>query len=139
MYSRYSGVSIPQNYGGSRFSHLAEVETKTHRPTTTVTPIKASPVSIIEVDNEENEIDYELVKEDEECFEQEFEEDEQGVISQEDKGEKAHDDFSLASLISLLEKDDILLLGLILLLISDSSKDNYDVIMVLALLLVGGK
>ena len=77
MYSRYSGVSIPQNYGGSRFSHLAEVETKTHRPTTTVTPIK--------------------------------------------------------------EKDDILLLGLILLLISDSSKDNYDVIMVLALLLVGGK
>jgi hypothetical protein len=139
MYSRYSGVSIPQNYGGSRFSHLAEVETKTHRPTTTVTPIKASPVPIIEVDNEENEIDYELVKEDEECFEQEFEEDEQGVISQEDKGEKARDDFSLASLISHLEKDDILLLGLILLLISDSSKDNYDVIMVLALLLVGGK
>jgi hypothetical protein len=139
MYSRYSGVSIPQNYGGSRFSHLAEVETKTHRPTTTVTPIKASPVPIIEVDNEENEIDYELVKEDEECFEQEFEEDEQGVISQEDKGEKARDDFSLASLISHLEKDDILLLGLILLLISDSSKDNYDIIMVLALLLVGGK
>lgn len=139
MYSRYSGVSIPQNYGGSRFSHLAEVETKTHRPTTTVTPIKASPVPIIEVEDEENEIDYELVKEDEECFEQEFEEDEQGVISQEDKGEKASDDFSLASLISHLEKDDILLLGLILLLISDSSKDNYDVIMVLALLLVGGK
>ena len=139
MYSRYSGVSIPQNYGGSRFSHLAEVETKTHRPTTTVTPIKASPVPIIEVDNEENEIDHELVKEDEECFEQEFEEDEQGVISQEDKGEKARDDFSLASLISHLEKDDILLLGLILLLISDSSKDNYDIIMVLALLLVGGK
>ena len=139
MYSRYSGVSIPQNYGGSRFSHLAEVETKTHRPTTTVTPIKASPVPIIEVGGEENEIDYELVKEDEECFEQEFEEDEQGVISQEDKGEKARDDFSLASLISHLEKDDILLLGLILLLISDSSKDNYDVIMVLALLLVGGK
>ena len=139
MYSRYSGVSIPQNYGGSRFSHLAEVETKTHRPTTTVTPIKASPVPIIEVDNDENEIDYELVKEDEECFEQEFEEDEQGVIFQEDKGEKARDDFSLASLISHLEKDDILLLGLILLLISDSSKDNYDVIMVLALLLVGGK
>ena len=139
MYSRYSGVSIPQNYGGSRFSHLADVETKTHRPTTTVTPIKASPVPIIEVDNEENKIDYELVKEDEECFEQEFEEDEQGVISQEDKGEKARDDFSLASLISHLEKDDILLLGLILLLISDSSKDNYDVIMVLALLLVGGK
>lgn len=137
MYSRYSGVSIPQNYGGSRFSHLAEVETKTHRPTTTVTPIKASPVPIIE--DEENEIDYELVKEDEECFEQEFEEDEQGVISQEDKGEKARDDFSLASFISHLEKDDILLLGLILLLISDSSKDNYDVIMVLALLLVGGK
>ncbi len=139
MYSRYSGVSIPQNYGGSRFSHLAEVETKTHRPTTTVTPIKASPVPIIEVDNEENEIDYELVKEDEECFEQEFEEDEQDVFLQEDKGEKARDDFSLASLISHLEKDDILLLGLILLLISDSSKDNYDVIMVLALLLVGGK
>ena len=139
MYSRYSGVSIPQNYGGSRFSHLAEVETKTHRPTTTVTPIKASPVPIIEVDNEENEIDHELVKEDEECFEQEFEEDEQGVISQEDKGEKAHNDIPLASLISRLEKDDILLLGLILLLISDSSKDNYDVIMMLALLLVGGK
>lgn len=139
MYSRYSGVSIPQNYGGSRFSHLAEVETKTHRPTTTVTPIKASPVPIIEDEDEENEIDYELVKEDEVCFEQEFEEDEQGIISQEDKGEKARDDFSLASLFSHLEKDDILLLGLILLLISDSSKDNYDVIMVLALLLVGGK
>ena len=139
MYSRYSGVSIPQNYGGSRFSHLADLETKTHRPTTTVTPIKASPVPIIEVGGEENEIDYELLKEDEECFEQEFEEDEEGIISQEDKGEKARDDFSLASLISRLEKDDILLLGLILLLISDSSKDNYDVIMVLALLLVGGK
>ena len=139
MYSRYSGVSIPQNYGGSRFSHLAEVETKTHRPTTTVTPIKASPVPIIEDEDEENEIDYELVKEDEECFEQEVEEEEQGVISQEDQGEKARDDFSLASLISRLEKEDSLLLGLILLLISDSSKDNYDVIMVLALLLVGGK
>ena len=139
MYSRYSGVSIPQNYGGSRFSHLAEVETKTHRPTTTVTPIKASPVPIIEDDDEKIEADYQFEEDIDESSEQAIDEDEQDVFLQEDKGEKARDDFSLASLISHLEKDDILLLGLILLLISDSSKDNYDVIMVLALLLVGGK
>ena len=139
MYSRYSGVSIPQNYGGSRFSHLAEVETKTHRPTTTVTPIKASPVPIIEDEDEKIEAEYQFEEDIHESSEQAIDEDEQDVFLQEDKGEKARDDFSLASLISHLEKDDILLLGLILLLISDSSKDNYDVIMVLALLLVGGK
>ena len=139
MYSRYSGVSIPQNYGGSRFSHLAEVETKTHRPTTTVTPIKASPVPIIEDDDEKIEADYQFEEDIDESSEQAIDEDEQDVFLQEDKGEKARDDFSLASLISRLEKDDILLLGLILLLISDSSNDNYDIIMVLALLLVGGK
>jgi hypothetical protein len=139
MYSRYSGVSIPQNYGGSRFSHLAEVETKTHRPTTTVTPIKASPVPIIEDEDEKIEADYQFEEDIDESSEQAIDEDEQDVFLQEDKGEKARDDFSLASFISRLEKDDILLLGLILLLISDSSKDNYDVIMVLALLLVGGK
>lgn len=139
MYSRYSGVSIPQNYGGSRFSHLAEIETKTHRPTTTVTPIKASPVPIIEDEDEKIEADYQFEEDIDESSEQAIDEDEQDVFLQEDKGEKARDDFSLASLISHLEKDDILLLGLILLLISDSSKDNYDVIMVLALLLVGGK
>jgi hypothetical protein len=139
MYSRYSGVSIPQNYGGSRFSHLAEVETKTHRPTTTVTPIKASPVPIIEDEDEKIEADYQFEEDIDESSEQAIDEDEQDVFLQENKGEKARDEFSLASLISRLEKDDILLLGLILLLISDSSKDNYDVIMVLALLLVGGK
>ncbi len=139
MYSRYSGVSIPQNYGGSRFSHLAEVETKTHRPTTTVTPIKASPVPIIEDEYEKIEAGYQFEEDIDESSEQAIDEDEQDVFLQEDKGEKARDDFSLASLFSHLEKDDILLLGLILLLISDSSKDNYDVIMVLALLLVGGK
>lgn len=139
MYSRYSGVSIPQNYGGSRFSHLAEVETKTHRPTTTVTPIKASPVPIIEDEDEKIEADYQFEEDIDESSEQAIDEDEQDVFLQEDKGEKARDDFSLASLISRLEKDDILLLGLILLLISDSSNDNYDIIMVLALLLVGGK
>jgi hypothetical protein len=139
MYSRYSGVSIPQNYGGSRFSHLAEVETKTHRPTTTVTPIKASPVPIIEDEDEKIEADYQFEEDIDESSEQAIDEDEQDVFLQEDKGEKARDDFSLASFISHLEKDDILLLGLILLLISDSSKDNYDIIMVLALLLVGGK
>ena len=45
----------------------------------------------------------------------------------------------LKTLLSSIERDELILLGLILLLISDSSQNNTEAIMMLILLLIGGK
>ena len=135
MYSRYSGISIPQNYGGSRFSHLAEVETKTHRASAPMSPIKSSYVPIEEENEDEVEIE-DFEEGNEEIIEEESEIEDENPIER----QKADAYSSLKALFSSIEKDELILLGLILLLISDSSsQSNSDIIMILALLLVGGK
>lgn len=127
MYSKYSGVSIPQNYGGSRFSALSEVETKTHKPTLQMMPVKSSP-PIVQYENYE---EFEDNDQDEVIEDEAFELEE---LSQE-----SADESPLKALLSSIERDELILLGLILLLISDSSQNNTEVVMMLALLLIGGK
>ena len=126
MYSRYSGVSIPQNYGGSRFAELSEVETKTHRATIQPMPIKASPP--IAQYNDYEEIEEEVQEDMIDEVEPSFNEDAQET-----------GDIPLKALLSSFERDELILLVLILLLISDSSQSNTEAVMMLVLLLIGGK
>ncbi len=146
MFSRYSNISIPKNYGGSRFADLSETETKTHRALTPLAPIKSSHspsfVPIREPKEEEiadevsdfenfEDIEAPIVEQDEEL---------QEAVGDEDKEDEKNEHSSiLKSILSNLERDELIILGLILLLISDSSQENTDVIMMLALLLVNGK
>ncbi len=146
MFSRYSSISIPKNYGGSRFADLSETETKTHRALTPLAPIKSSHspsfVPIIEQKEEktaEEVSDFEDF-EDIDVLEGEQDEELQEAGGDEDKGDAKNEHSSiLKSILSNLERDELIILGLILLLISDSSQENTDVIMMLALLLVNGK
>lgn len=127
MYSKYSGVSIPQNYGGSRFSALSEVETKTHKPTLQTMPVKSSP-PIVQYEN------YEKIEDNDQ--EDEVIDDE--VLDIEELSQEEIES-PLKALLSSIERDELILLGLILLLISDSSQNNTEVVMMLTLLLIGGK
>ena len=126
MYSRYSGVSIPQNYSGSRFSSLAEVETKTHKPTFQPIPIKTS-APVVEYENYE-EIEEEILDEAAGDIELPL-----------DENVQEESNTPLKTLLSSIEREELILLGLILLLISDSSQNNTEAIMMLILLLIGGK
>ena len=160
MYSKYSGISIPQNYGGSRF-RVSEPPMKTHRAESSgasksahspsFVQTKASP-SITTHSNEYNApIEEEFV---DEC---ELEGENLGISLPSDSDESAKDfsteeandseecstrgrlfDFSsFKDILSGLDKDSILILGLILLFMSDSDNKNDDIIPLLALLLLG--
>ncbi len=42
MFTRYKGISIPENYSGNRFKTPPETSTKTHKPTASYTGTKTS-------------------------------------------------------------------------------------------------
>ena len=153
MYSKYSNFSIPQNYSGSRFSTTGEPQTKTHRgeiggatrrahspsfapvvaQDTVDEPIAEDASIAVQEDYiepfEEPEIEeYRECDEYEECTEREE--------SKECFVKSAFDLSSLKRIFEGLEKDQLLILGLIILLITDSDKKNDDVVLLLALLLL---
>ncbi len=154
MYSRYSGISIPKNYGGSRFQPEREPEVKAHRPPSLSASRVAHSPSFVPIESRANE-DYDegsaenvALKSEEICEECEVAEAEaydevkiDDEIDAEVSNEapvfaKRRELSSLKSIISRFDKDTLLLLGLILLLMSDD-KENDDIIALLALVLLG--
>lgn len=154
MYSRYSGISVPKNYGGSRFQPEREPEVKAHRPPSLSASRVAHSPSFVPIESRANE-DYDegsaenvsLKSEEicEECEVAEAEPYDEVKIDDEIDAEvsneapvfaKRRELSSLKSIISRFDKDTLLLLGLILLLMSDD-KENDDIIALLALVLLG--
>ena len=153
MYSRYSNVSIPQNYSGSRFKVDDEPSVKTHRASiggavkSAHSPSFASSRvenAVLEDDKEnaEGQID-ELSDFENDILDEELEvsDNNEGEISASSDEIEPHkeglDLSKIKSILARFDKDAILILGLILLLMSDGDKKNDDVIALLALLLLG--
>lgn len=159
MYSRYSGISIPKNYGGSRFQPEREPEVKAHRPPSLSASRVAHSPSFVPIESRVNEgyeensvVEESFTSEDSISSEKICEE---GDIAEDEGYDEVGDDeadaeaneevpalargkelSSLKSIISRFDKDTLLLLGLILLLMSDD-KENDDIIALLALVLLG--
>lgn len=156
MYSRYSGISIPQNYSGSRFAPISEPSVKAHKPSLGgATKSAHSPSfvsSLYEESNNEaiknsSELEEEIIEQEPKIEENS---DEQEALTKEDDVScdkelcdtpvDARERFDLTKIKSVLakfDKDALLILGLILLLMSDGDKNNDEIIAILALLLLG--
>ncbi len=157
MYSRYSGISIPKNYGGSRFQPDNEPAVKTHRANNIGGATKSahSPSFVSSVPFPEPNIQQQMVEgnaemtNNEEFFEEvdkespiepleEVFESQEEVFDEVKTVSNESQDFSaIKDILSRFDKDALLILGLILLLMSDGDKKNDDIIVLLALLLLG--
>ena len=166
MFSKYFGMNIPPNYSGSRFSPIERTETKLHRPDNQ-TAVKSShspsflakSVSEAPVINDDAEALAEAYAEDESAYTaDEQESSEQELYSQESelecvvKDEPISNSFkesrhgglgldlqSLRGLFHGIERDELIILALIFLLITDEGQENDEIISVLVLLLLSGK
>ena len=156
MYSRYSGISIPSNYGGNRFKLDPEPEVKAHRPSTlSASKVAHSPSfhpteSVVSQHDESN-IFFENSEEaTQDVYENaeldsntdSFEMSNEGDLdmlssSSSNKVDKEQGLSKIRAILSRFDKDSLIILGLILLLMSDSDKENDDIIALLALLLLG--
>ena len=154
MFTRYNGITLPQNYSGNRFkAYPNDTETKTHKPQemlplaqnvrTSVSP------SFRDVTRETP------VQDDfpEEIYEEPLFDDEENTPLREENEEIIHTPprenqceasneaphpvgkIGLEHLFGNLQSDDILLLTLIFILAKDSSAQSPDAILILALLL----
>ena len=148
MFTRYKGIEIPQNYSGSRFKSEAPItETKTHKPSpsfATRTSISPSFERIIAPQdvNEELEIDVDLTNDTNTDIEYE------DTISNsslrfEDVEEKCEsdkksllDEFKplIFKTIKNVNHEDLLLLSLVILLMSEGSENSSELIIPLLFL-----
>ena len=151
MYSRYSDFSIPKNYSGSRFSSIDDTSTKLHRgeiggaSKSSHSPTFIAPRKDDEIQSENDELS--------ESFDENYTVDINESVNdstevacevskpKDDKQDlkSAFDFSSIKSLFSSVDKDELIILGLILLLISDAEQENEDVIALLVMLLLSGK
>ena len=155
MFTKYSGITPPQNYSGNRFkSHPNDTEMKTHKGTELSikqTPPKASafPAFQESVDRIAAESDQGLVQNNFEVAadrkqEELYEENPQIIDTPPEKAERtaqnALGDFlnqsGVGKLLKNLRSDDILLISLILFLAEEGNKNSNDAILILALLLL---
>lgn len=150
MFTKYTGVNIPQNYSGNRFhSPLEDTKTTVHKATdsppvfskvrTSVSPSFQEVIdkTVIENNTDENYIQADNTLSNEEEYECET----CNVEPEESKDEQCGNvhlekENSLIQLINSVGKDDLLLIALIVLLSSDKDANSIDAIVILALLLL---
>ena len=158
MFTKYKGVQIPQNYSGSRFKvDELETEMKTHKPTPSYSSTKTSvsPTFHNAINNkydEENQKTHEYVYENEDS--EEYFDDENEAMYAPQKEEKTNNEDCenekenkkgigafidelkpfFNKLTSSISNEDLLLLGLILLLASEDSDEARGAILPLVLL-----
>lgn len=158
MFSKYFGMNIPPNYSGSRFSSIEKTETKLHRPDmqmavkSSLSP-SFSPSGAVNESFVYNDIDDETGLDVDEVFDDandNFGEEniencsldakkEDCENETHERGKLGFDIHSLRSLFSGIEKDELIIIALIILLITDEGKENDEIISVLTLLLLSGK
>ena len=155
MFTRYKGIEIPQNYSGSRFkSEPPLTETKTHKPSlTSTTRTSISPMfenalknqfesnqveEIIDSVSEFDQNDNTYIEEANENFDNlkdEFSsfENESSELS---KGAMLLDEFKpfVSRILKSVNSEDILLLSLIVLLMSEGNSESNELIVPLLFL-----
>jgi hypothetical protein len=147
MYSRYSGIKLPQNYSGSRF--VRETETKLHNAST-LSGVKSShsPSFVtssrgdlpqkneaLTAENQENEaLQNESFKIDDTYADYDLQKnhDEVRKVS----SPSLDDGFSLKSIFENISSEELLILGIILLIATDKDGLSDSALWILALLLL---
>ena len=146
MFTRYKGIEIPQNYSGNRFRNEAPItETKTHKPSVSSsakTSISPSFESVLKHGTFQP-IEEQIVEDVSDFYENEVISEENPPIMIEespsegkDKERTLFDDFKplVSSVLKNVSSEDLLLLSLIILLMSEGNEDSNDVILPLLLL-----
>lgn len=134
MYSKYSGIEVPQNYSGSRFrkGYELKTETKTH----TASEYSATKSSVSPVYQEQVELyseDNSYLEENEPILEENCDRVDE-IEKKEECSEKSELSF-IHELLKSISIDDLLLICLIIFLCADENINNNDVIILLSLLL----
>ena len=152
MFSKYTGVDVPQNYSGNRFrKSTMETKTNVHKAQEIRTPISTVKTSVSPsfqdvIDKASEGVIVNDVEENLTTQEVDLEE---KVLKSVDKTEILEDDEAksprepldiiqasgIGQLLGAIGKDDLLLIALIVLLASDKGDMNLDAIVILALLL----
>lgn len=147
MYSKYSGFSIPRNYGGSRFSTSSEPQTKTHRGevggatrhahSPSFVSHNEAPIESYEASGEEYEEELALQDEPSEDTPEEMVLDvpSETFLEQDSPDDTIEVSF-IEKLFRSLDKDQLLILALIILLMTDGDVKNDDIVFLLAILLL---
>lgn len=140
MYTRHTGINIPKNYSGSRFSKNEDpLPVKEHRPTYTDAIRSAHSPSY---DEEISKIAEEADKEIHDTLnEATYEKKEEKNLPTSTEYEKKTDTllpFSLPikEIFSQINNEELLLIGLILLIASEKDNDNNVILTLLSLLLL---
>ena len=140
MYTRHTGINIPKNYSGSRFSKNEDtLPVKEHRPTyTEAVRSTHSPSYDEEISKIAEEADKEIP---EPISEVTYEEKEEKSLPTSTEYEKKTDmllPFSLPikEILNGIDKEELLLIGLILLIASEKDNDNNVILTLLSLLLL---
>ena len=140
MYTRHTGINIPKNYSGSRFSKNEDtLPVKEHRPTyTEAVRSTHSPSYDEEISKIAEEADKEIP---EPISEVTYEEKEGKSLPTSTEYEKKTDTllpFSLPikEILNGIDKEELLLIGLILLIASEKDNDNNVILTLLSLLLL---
>lgn len=140
MYTRHTGINIPKNYSGSRFSKNEDtLPVKEHRPTyTEAVRSTHSPSYDEEISKIAEEADKEIP---EPISEVTYEEKEEKSLPTSTEYEKKTDTllpFSLPikEILNGIDKEELLLIGLILLIASEKDNDNNVILTLLSLLLL---
>ena len=146
MYSRYSGIKLPQNYSGSRF--IRETETKLHNAST-LSGVKSShsPSFVtssrgdlpqkndaLTAENQENEaLQNESFKIDDTYadYDMQKKHDELSEVSS-----SSENCFSIKSIFENISSEELLILGIILLIATDKDGLSDSALWILALLLL---
>lgn len=157
MYTRYSGVDVPQNYSGSRFRKkiIEETEMKVHTSTaqgavkSSVSPTFESqikgehlPITVSENDSDYSETVEDVAENDasgEEYTSLQYEVTKENDDREQNIGRSILNDLNLSSITEYLKSikgEDLLLIALIIFLASDKDVSNNDIIILLALLLI---
>ena len=146
MYSRYSGIKLPQNYSGSRF--VRETETKLHTASTLsgvksshspsfVTSSKASPLQKAEslseddCENEEPQNASVISNDTYADYDMQKKHDELSEVSS-----SSENCFSIKSIFENISSEELLILGIILLIATDKDGLSDSALWILALLLL---
>ena len=155
MYTRYSGVDVPQNYSGNRFRKkiIEDTETKVHSSITpgavksSVSPSFESQIKNDQIyqNNDENSLDYsetlDDVVENDDFNESAYQSNNEPKDKGNDKivNKSILNELNLSPIAEYLKSirgEDLLLIALIIFLASDKNISNNDIIILLALLLV---
>ena len=140
MYTRHIGLNIPKNYSGSRFSKSEDnLPVKEHRPSYTEAVRSAhSPSYSEEIARVTESPTEEISEPTSEIFYGENEDEEPSVCTECDKNTDTLLPFSLPikEILNGIDKEELLLIGLILLIASEKDNDNNIILTLLSLLLL---